>query len=184
MPAAVKSAFDIAFWFADRALADNEYLQPQKLQRLLFLSHAYYASISGGRKLMPAVFVADELGPVEPNVYLAFSKRRPDVDIDIFLPEDVEPVLMEIWRRFGRRSSDALTELTKETAAYREAARRGPRAEIAFEAMRRCFSQSDKPAGGRGLASRRLMRTQDGRPVQVKAWVPPARTAADGSDAA
>ena len=38
MPAAVKSAFDVAFWFADTALHDNEYMQPQKLQRLLFLS--------------------------------------------------------------------------------------------------------------------------------------------------
>ncbi len=184
MPAAVKSAFDIAFWFADRALADNEYLQPQKLQRLLFLSHAYYASVTGGGKLMPAVFVADELGPVEPNVYLAFSKHRPDVDIDIFLPEDVEPVLMEIWRRFGRRSVEALTDLTKETAAYREAATRGPRAEIAFEAMRRCFAKSDKPAASRGLASQRMLRTQDGRPVQVRTWVPPARPVVDGSDAA
>ena len=37
MPADVTNAFDIAFWFADTALNENEYLQPQKLQRLLFL---------------------------------------------------------------------------------------------------------------------------------------------------
>ena len=34
MPADVSNAFDVAFWFADTALNENEYLQPQKLQRL------------------------------------------------------------------------------------------------------------------------------------------------------
>ncbi len=40
MPAAVESAFDVAFWFADVALNENEYLQPQKLHRLMFWPRA------------------------------------------------------------------------------------------------------------------------------------------------
>ena len=76
MPADVSNAFDIAFWFADTALNENEYLQPQKLQRLLFIAQSYYCIVQKGRKLMPAVFVADETGPMEPNVYMAFSRGR------------------------------------------------------------------------------------------------------------
>ena len=68
MPADVGSAFDVAFWFADMALHDNEYMQPQKLQRLLFIAQGYYTVAFAGRKLMPAVFV----GPTRS----AFSKGR------------------------------------------------------------------------------------------------------------
>ena len=50
----------MAFWFCDRALNDNEYLQPGKLQSLLYLSQAYYATAYNGKKLVPAIFVADE----------------------------------------------------------------------------------------------------------------------------
>jgi len=67
MAAEVNNAFDVAFFFADTALAENEYLQPQKLQGLLFLSQAYFAVAFEGRKLMPAVFVADERRPLEPK---------------------------------------------------------------------------------------------------------------------
>ena len=136
MPADVKSAFDVAFWFADTALAENEYMQPQKLQRLLFVSQAYYAVAYPKRKLMPAVFVADEMGPVEPNVYAAFSKGRPDLDVELFLPHDVDTFLSSIWRRFGHYTIDRLNELTNETLAYKQARTRGDRAEIPIETMR------------------------------------------------
>ena len=90
MPADVSNAFDVAFFFVDMALSENTYLQPQKLQSLMFLSQSYYALAFEGRKLMPAVFVADERGPLEPNIYMAFSKGRPDLDVDYFLPPEVE----------------------------------------------------------------------------------------------
>ena len=104
MPADVSNAFDVAFFFADMALAENEYLQPQKLQGLMFLAQSYYVAAFKGRKLMPAVFVADERGPLEPNVYMAFSKGRPDIDADLFLPHEVESFLDGIWRRTPVRS--------------------------------------------------------------------------------
>ena len=76
MPADVDNAFVIAFWFEDAALKNNEPLQPQKMQRLLFISQAYYAVINNGRKLMPAVFVANELGPIEPNVFVGAHSSK------------------------------------------------------------------------------------------------------------
>lgn len=172
MPAAVKTAFDIAFWFADTALNDNEYLQPQKMHRLMFLAQAYFAVAFEGRSLMPAHFVADEMGPMEPNVFAAFSRGRPDVDVELFLPNEVEEFLQNIWRRFGHYSTDKLTEMTKKTLAYEQAYKRGRRAEITLEAMRRSFTRAEQTPGVGQVIKPKVMRTQSGRPVTVKSWAP------------
>ena len=100
-PPAVESSFDVAYWFIDRALNENEYLQPQKLHRLMFLSQAYFAVAYRGRLLMPAVFVADEFGPTEPNVFRACAIQRPAIETKR-LPEIVTHFLDSIWRRFGQ----------------------------------------------------------------------------------
>lgn len=172
MSAAVRTAFDVAFWFADTALNDNEYLQPQKLHRLLFLAQGYYAVVAEGRALMPAFFVADEMGPVEPNLFAAFSKGRPDVDVELFLPDDVEMFLTSIWRRFGHHAADKLTRMTKETLAYKQAFKKGPRSEITLEAMRLSMARAEQTPGVAQVVKPKVLRTQDGRPVQVKAWQP------------
>ena len=172
MPADVNSAFDVAFWFADTALAENEYLQPQKLQRLLFIAQAYYCVAYPKRKLMPAVFVADELGPVEPNVYLAFSKGRPDVDVELFLPHDVDTFLSSIWRRFGHYEMERLNELTNETLAYKQARERSHRAEIMIEAMHLSFVRGETAPAVEQVLTPKVMRTQSGKQVIVKSWNP------------
>ncbi|MCK5777914.1 MAG: hypothetical protein KAH11_03925 [Rhodospirillales bacterium] len=175
MPADVSNAFDVAFWFADTALNENEYLQPQKLQRLLFLSQAYYSIIHKGRKLMPAVFVADEIGPMEPNVHMAFSRGRPDIDAELFLPFEVEDFLSGIWRRFGHMSMERLDTITKETSAYKNAIKRGPRAEMTLKEMSVSFLESREAPAPSQVAKKKIFRTQSGRPVEVKAWVPGAK---------
>ncbi len=172
MPAAVDSAFDVAFWFADTALNHNEYLQPQKLHRLMFLAQAYYAVLNKGKKLMPAVFVASDMGPVEPNLYAAFSKGRPDIDINLFMPEDVEEFLDIVWRRFGHYSADRLSRMTKATPAYKNAAKRGKRAEIPLKEMVRAFGKAEETPAASQVFRPKVMRSHTGKPVTVKAWVP------------
>ncbi|MBT3558320.1 MAG: hypothetical protein HN644_03545 [Rhodospirillales bacterium] len=172
MAADVNSAFDVAFWFADTALAENEYLQPQKLQRLLFIAQAYYAVAFPKRKLMPALFVADELGPVEPNVFLAFSRGRPDVDVELFLPHDVDTFLSSIWRRFGHYEMERLNELTNETLAYKQARDRAHRAEITIEAMRLSFVRGETAPAVEQVMAPKIMRTQSGKQVIVQSWSP------------
>ena len=172
MPSAVNSAFDVAFWFADTALEQNEYLQPQKLHRLLFLSQAYYAVAHDGAKLMPAVFVAEEMGPVEPNVYKAFSKGRPNMDAELFLPHEVETFLDNIWRRFGHQSAENLTRLARGTLAYKKALKRGRRGEISLEAMRLSFSRAREAPNLDQVVKPKVMRSQSGKSVVVKAWIP------------
>lgn len=174
MTAAVDSAFDIALWFVDTALDAGEHLQPQKLQRLLFLAQAYYAVLHDGRTLMPAVFVADGLGPIEPNVFAAFSRGRPNVEASLFLPREAEAVLRGVWRRFGHRSAEALARLTKETPAFRDARRHGQRAQIPIQAIAASFSAAEGTPSADQIVRPNVMRTQNGRAVVVKAWLPKA----------
>lgn len=177
MPADVSNAFDVAFFFADTALAENEYLQPQKLQGLMFLAQAYYSVAFKGRKLMPAVFVADERGPLEPNVYMAFSKGRPEIDADLFLPHEVEGFLDAIWRRFGHFSTEKILSMTKETTAYKRARKRGNRAEIDIVDMQLSFIRAEKTPGVEQVVKPKVYRTQSGRPVTIKSWSPGSKTA-------
>jgi len=172
MPADVSNAFDVAFFFADTALAENEYLQPQKLQGLLFLAQAYYAVAFKGRKLMPAIFIADERGPMEPNLYIAFSKGRPDIDAELFLPHEVESFLDAIWRRFGHMSTEKIISMSKETAAFKRARKRGNRAEIDLVDMQLSFIRAEKTPGVDQVVKPKVYRTQSGRPVTVTSWSP------------
>ncbi|MEK9673642.1 MAG: hypothetical protein VW268_14260 [Rhodospirillaceae bacterium] len=176
MQSDVKNAFDVAFWFADTALEQNEYLQPQKLQRLLFLAQGYYAVLMNGRKLMPAVFVADELGPMEPNIYAGFSRGRPNIEVDLFIPHEIDGFLLSLWKRFGHASVERLNQITKGTAAYRQARSKGPRTEITLDAMRLSFVRADNAPGVEQVVKPKVFITQTGKPVQVKAWNPGAKT--------
>lgn len=181
MTFAVNSTFDVAIWFADQALNENEYLQPLKMHRLLYLAQAFYAIAYDGRKLMPAVFVADEQGPIEPTVYHAFSRGRPDVDVELFLPADVELFLSSIWRRFGHLKPGQLTKLTTGNTAFSISLRKGNRTEIPLDAMITAFkaeTEKKDPTVSRHFRDtdgQRVMRTQSGAPVKVKAWLPGAK---------
>lgn len=176
MRAELKSAFDAAFWFADTALEQNEYLQPQKLQRLLFLAQGYYAVLYNGQKLMPAVFVADELGPIEPNLYAGFSRGRPNIDVELFIPQEVDGFLDSLWRRFGHASIERLNQITKGTSAYKQARAKGLRTEITLDAMRLSFVRAENTPGVQQVVKPKVFVTQTGKPVRVKAWNPGAKS--------
>ncbi len=172
MPADVHSAFDIAIWFSEMAMNENVPMQPQKLQRLLFIAQAYYTVAYPRQKLMPAVFVADELGPMEPNIFLSFSKGKPDVDVSVFLPHDVENFLRSIWGRFAHYDMERLNDITNETVAYKDARERGDRGEISLKAMSASFAKNETSHDVHSILKPKIMRTQTGKPVIVKAWNP------------
>ena len=180
MPARMKSAFDVALWFCDQALEHNDYLQPQKLQRLFFLSQAYFALAYTNGKLMPAHFVADEMGPVEPNIYKSFTKGRPSVEGELFMPPEVEDFLVNIWRRFGHHSVEHLTRLVKKSPAYTNAYKKSARAEITLTAMRLAFARAEETPELQQVVRPKVMRSQDGRPVAVTNWVPEKKVTSKG----
>ncbi|HIJ37908.1 MAG TPA: hypothetical protein HPP80_03340 [Rhodospirillaceae bacterium] len=185
MAAAVPSSFDIAFWFMDRSIADNEYLQPQKLHRLMFLAQAYFAVAFHGRMLMPALFIADEFGPLEPNVFRACSIQRPAVEA-IPLDQAVTQFLDSIWRRFGAHSAEALSRQVNGHAPYRDALAKGAGTVISLQAMIDFYGKKAQAAPEAATAvgappiqqvlRPRLMRSQDGKPVSVQRWMPKTKT--------
>jgi len=180
--ATVESSFDVAYWFVDRALNDNEYIQPQKLHRLMFLAQAYFAVAYHGRVLMPAVFVADQFGPLEPNVFRACAIQRPPIEGHP-LPEVAEQFLDSIWRRFGAQSADSLSRQVNSHPPYREALEQGARTEITLAAMIKFYGRKNAatvPVAGNQIDAPpieqvlrpRVMVSQNGRPVSVKKWLP------------
>ncbi|WP_417821102.1 Panacea domain-containing protein [Terasakiella sp.] len=181
MAAAVETMYDVAAWFMDHALNDNEYLQPMKMHRLLFLSQSYFAIAYHGRKLAPGVFVADDMGPIEPHVFRAFEQGRPSFYLNTNLPAHIETFLESIWRRFGSYSADKLSDITKKTPAYQKAIKKGRRTEIEFKIMVASFSKHKEAPSIDKVLKPRVLRSQTGRPVQVKSWAPGLRKVAEAT---
>ena len=172
MPAAVESVFDLAFWLCDRALNDNEYIQPIKLQYLLFLCQAYYAATNSGRKLVPAIFVAEEVGPIEPSLLKAWTNGRPKFESKPVISDDVVKFADEVWRRFGHHSAEHLARLLLKMPAYLSARRRGLRAEIRLEEVMEGLNQSSNTPKVDQVIKPKVMRSHKGKPVKVQAWSP------------
>jgi len=190
-PTAVESGFEAAFWFLERALTDGEHLQPQKLQRLLFLAQAYYGVAHSGAKLMPATFIAAEEGPIEPTLYRAFARGKPAIDLS---PVEEHPrhLMDSVWRQFGQLSTEKLNKLVKRHPPYIEAYEAGPMSEIPLSAMvsfygnqgmvRRKSAEPSPFEGRKGegidapsierVLRPKVARNHDGKAVNVKTWMP------------
>lgn len=173
---AVASTFDVVVWFTDRALNDGEYLQPTKLHRLMYLAQGYFAVAYRGAKLMPATFVAEASGPVEPDVWRVYASGRPYIE-SVPPPERVEQFLDSIWRRFGSHSADYLGDLISRQPPFQTALAEGPRAEIPLAALAACLA---KPAAAKGrgqpgvdeVLRPRTAVSATGKAVSVRRWTP------------
>ncbi len=185
--AAVDSCFDVAFWLLDRALDEGEYLQPQKMHRLMFLAQGYYASARHGEKLMPATFVHGPEGPVEPTVYRAMERGRPMVDTSP-LGEEVTHVLDSVWRQFGAKSVERLNSAISNHPPVLDARENGEGTKISYDAIvefyHKALSRNIKGAGA-GLAKKtgdalapsrvlrpKIMKSHTGKTVAVDPWTP------------
>lgn len=184
-PAAVASAFFVALWFCRRAAQEGIALQPMKLQALLFLAQAGYAAQTAGRVLMPAVFVADERGPIEPNVECVLATGWLGEGTDMLIAPAIEVALEQIWRLFGLAQRPDALALAKSFPSFRQALRRAARRVVPLSAMAHSFVewwQSTESASTAGVGRPRLLRTQTGRMVNVKAWNPTAATTDSGCE--
>ncbi len=160
----VQSTLDVALWLFDQSRRDDIHMPAQKLQRLLWLAQAIYAAEYHGRMLMPATFVADQTGPMEPTVFHIFEDSRPPIAAGKLVPE-AENFLRRIWRKYGHHSPDYLNRMLQNNEVYRRHYRKEPGTVIPFEAIKRHFTQKPDPDG--------MVKTQDGR--VLKKWVPGAK---------
>ncbi len=159
------SAIDVGLWFFDQARKENDRLQPQKLQRLLYIAQGSYAALYHGRKLMPAVFVAGETGPEDPNIFRLFERGRPSNIGNPSLQPEVIYFLHSIWKRYGHHSTDYINTQIRHHAIYRKALQQGLGAEIGFPAIVRFFTTLERPTVEK-------VKTADGRMLQK--WTPVA----------
>jgi len=162
---ATGSVIDIALWFMDRARQDDQYLQPQHLQRLLYVAQGSYAAQHYGRKLMPAIFVAGETGPEDPNIMRLFEQGRPSNVRDPRVSPEVENFLYSIWSRYGHHSTDYLNQQIKHHSIYLKTLKKGVGEEIPFAAIVKFFTQKREAEPG-------TVKTADGR--RLSKWVPTA----------
>lgn len=159
----VDSVIDVALWFMDQARREDDYLQPQKLQRILYIAQGSYAALHHGRKLMPAMFVAGETGPQDPNILRLFENGRPTNLGDPYVPMEVAHFLDTLWRRYGHHSTDYLNQQIKHHEIYSLALKKGLNVEIPFPAMVRFFTRKEQ----RGIEK---VKTADGRVLEK--WKP------------
>lgn len=180
MTSAVGSTFDVVEWFYERAMEDGDYIQPMKLQRLLFLAQAYWAVSSRGGRLMPAVFVADKLGPIEPNVHRVLELGRPRMEARP-IPKDVLDFLDSVWRKFGVHTAEHLGKMVLGHAPVLAAIRAGVGAEITLDAMHAFYGAAKRqremgsaaaPPPVEQVVRPRMLRSQSGKAVAVSRWTP------------
>lgn len=173
---AARSCLDVAIWFNDRALGDGEYLQPQKLHRLMYLAQAYYTVAYPTHKLMPAVFVIEELGPTEPTVFHALAFGFPPTLEKNLIPQKARDFLDSIWRKFGASKAEQLSKTILTHGPVAEALAKGVGNEIPFEAMLKFYgkaaeTRSDVPPLEKVLRPK-VLRSASGKPVSVSLWKP------------
>ena len=131
---------------------------------------------------MPAVFVADPFGPVEPSVFRACSIQRPPIET-IPLPEQVIQFLESVWRRFGSQSANGLSQLVNSHPPFADAIAKGPRSEITLAAMVKFYGRktaaTEQVKGSvieapplEQVVRPKIMVSQSGKPVSVKKWAP------------
>ena len=115
----VRSTLDVALWFTERAESGGATLSSRKLQSLLYLAQAHFANANRGRRLMPAVFLAADAGPIEPTIYHIFQDGPPRV-INTVPGAKVEAFLGQIWTRYSQLPDEELSDEVAQDRHYRD----------------------------------------------------------------
>lgn len=164
MNSAATTSYDIAFWFLDRARIEDSYLQPRALQCLLFLAQAHYAAAYGGRRLMPSVFVMDDAGPHDPNLYRMLENGRPDIT-EFPIDKAVIVFLDAVWRRYRHDDALRLEQIVSRAGAKEKAVQLRKGAEITTAAMRRMFSPEKSAARQKPAKKRQAPAAEERKPL-------------------
>ncbi len=172
MKPAAATSLDVAVWFLDRARIEDTYLQPRKLQCLLFLAQAHFVVLHKGRRLMPSIFLFDEGGPMEPNLYRVFEAGRPTF-LESELDEFVLTFLDAIWRRYAMMDAMRLDQVIARRGKGEPVIERRDGSEIGPAAMRRMFATG---GGGELAPAPKVLRSHTGKPLAVKKWMPTRKT--------
>lgn len=117
---ALKSTLVAVAWLNARAAEGGVRLPPRKLQILLYIAQALYAAANGGRPLLPSVFVASAMGPVDPNLY-DILERCDDLRAKGGIEPRAEACLGLVWRRYGQATADDLDAFVADDGVFASA---------------------------------------------------------------
>lgn len=110
---------DVANWFINKGVEDSDFVDPMKLQKLLYLAHGWSLGVRG-EPLLKSHFQAWKYGPVLPKLYkwyrdLGMQLIHETSDNDYKqLPGYVTDLLSFIWNRYKGFSSIELSSLSHE----------------------------------------------------------------------
>lgn len=142
---ATRSPLDVAFWLLERAVSERQAPDLRRLRLLLYLAQAHYAGERSGAKLMPATFVAETDGPVEPTIALVLESGLQDP----WSPQLADPIvdfLQRFWRRYGALPAVALQRLIGADRIWTAALAAGAGTEITVDAMQQAYLDRPKTA--------------------------------------
>ena len=166
MTPVVRSTLDVALWFVERTESGGATLSNRKLQSLLYLAQAHFANANRGRRLMPAVFLAADAGPIEPTIYHMFQDGPPRL-INTVPGTKVAAFLGQVWERYTQLSDEQLGEEVTKDPHYLSAHTTGRMSEIRVAGPGRDESPQVPQAAPTGTST---PMTMDGR--KASAWAP------------
>ncbi|WP_025899142.1 hypothetical protein [Sneathiella glossodoripedis] len=129
MRPAIRSTFDIVSWLETKAAEEEIALEPSSLMQLVYLLQAIYAAEHKKAKLMPATFLATEVGPIEPDLFLALE-HGVNITESVAPSTQVEEVLLGVWEAFVEMGDDGLEKLLEADIALKNARKRGRNSEV------------------------------------------------------
>jgi len=126
--AAANSLLELSF-------ADDKYISPLKLQKLLYFVHKEYLKRTNGEALITERFDAWDYGPVLPTVYRAFKTfgsssitklMAEDGEVYVISEKnrDFEAALEDVWKRYSDLTAQTLVDMTHMSGGAWEKARR------------------------------------------------------------
>jgi len=163
MRPAIRSTFDIISWLEARSAQAEINLSAASLMKLLYLGQALYASDNKAAKLMPATFLATDVGPIVPDVFLA-------MEYGVAVSDPVEPapaveeVLIAVWDSYASLSGTELDAILGADIAVKAAKERGRNSEILIEDMASAYPGGIEALHGQSLVSK----FPDGSPYKME----------------
>jgi uncharacterized phage-associated protein len=139
-PPASRSTLDVAWWFQARCESTGGTLSARRIHYLLYLTQAHYVAEHRGQKLMPATFLATQVGPVEPNIHQLLAGDRFVLEAND-PPRVVEDYLIKIWDRLGGKTLKQLERLVERDGVWRPVFRKGALLEIPAELLFRAYGR-------------------------------------------
>ncbi len=141
MRPAARSTFDILFWFQEQARQSGRAEDFAFLQKQLYFSQAVFAFLQNERKLMPATFLATDVGPIEPDVFTALDQG---LTLSSAVPpsQEVQEVLTFVWKICAEKTASELDLILSQDPAMRAAKSRGRNSEIDLKEMAGAYGKS------------------------------------------